>query len=145
MVNQQELRQKVNRLESLNQQLESFKEQIEFIDEKIEEHEKAKKTMKAYSEKEEGADLLVPVGGSSFLQSKVGANSKVIIDLGADVSAEKEVDEAIEILEKRKQEFEEKKEDVEEEHDELEQESQELEQEVRKEYQELQSQGQAQM
>ncbi len=142
MVNQQEFRQKVNRLQQLNSQVEAFQNQLDFIDELIEGHNQAKKTMEKYSEKEQGSQLLVPIGANSFIQSKVGDNDKVLIGLGADVSAEKEVNEAMDIVEERKKEFEDTKADLEEDFNEMKNQAQELEQEVRQEYQELQSQGQ---
>ncbi|MFW6142088.1 MAG: prefoldin subunit alpha [Candidatus Saliniplasma sp.] len=142
MVNQQEFRQKVNMLQQINSQVEAFQNQLDFIDELIEGHNQAKKTMENYSKKEPGSQLLVPIGANSYLQSKVGDNDKVLIGLGADVSAEKEVSEAMEIVEKRKKEFKDTKEDLMEDFNELKKQAQDLEQEVRQEYQELQSQGQ---
>ena len=142
MVNQQEFRQKVNTLQQLNSQLEAFQNQLDFIDEVIEGHNQAKKTMENYSKKEQGSQLLVPIGANSYLQSRVGDKDKVLIGLGADISAEKEVSEAMEIVEKRKEEFKETKDDLMEDFEELKQQAQKLEQEVRQEYQELQSQGQ---
>ncbi|MFW5904197.1 MAG: prefoldin subunit alpha [Candidatus Saliniplasma sp.] len=142
MVNQQEFRQKVNRLQQINSQVEAFQNQLDFIDELIEGHNQAKKTMENYSKKEPGSQLLVPIGANSYLQSKVGDNDKVLIGLGADVSAEKEVSEAMEIVEKRKKEFKDTKEDLMDDFNELKKQAQDLEQEVRQEYQELQSQGQ---
>ncbi|MFO7791383.1 MAG: prefoldin subunit alpha [Candidatus Saliniplasma sp.] len=142
MVNQQEFRQKVNRLQQLNSQVEAFQDQLDFIDNMIEGHNEAKKTMENYSKKESGSQLLVPIGANSYLLSKVGENDKVLIGLGADVSAEKEVGEAKEIVEKRKKEFKDTKDDLMEDFEEMKQQAQQLEQEVRQEYQELQSQGQ---
>ncbi|MGM0404935.1 MAG: prefoldin subunit alpha [Thermoplasmatota archaeon] len=142
MVNQQEFRQKVNRLQQLNSQVEAFQNQLDFIDELIEGHNQAMETMKNYSKKETGSQLLVPIGANSYLQSKVGDNDKVLIGLGADVSAEKEVSEAMKIVEDRKKEFNDTKEELMDDFNEMKKQAQELEQEVRQEYQELQSQGQ---
>lgn len=142
MVNQQEFRQKVNRLQQLNSQVEAFQNQLDFIDELIEGHNQAMETMKNYSKKENGSQLLVPIGANSYLQSKVGDNDKVLIGLGADVSAEKEVSEAMKIVEDRKKEFNDTKEELMDDFNEMKKQAQELEQEVRQEYQELQSQGQ---
>ncbi len=142
MVNQQEFRQKVNRLQQLNSQVQAFENQLDFIDELIEGHDQAMETMKNYSKKEPGSQLLVPIGANSYLQSKVGDNDKVLIGLGADVSAEKEVSEAMDIVEDRKKEFEDTKDELMEDFNEMKKQAQELEQEVREEYQELQSQGQ---
>ena len=140
MVEEEEFRQKVNRLQSLNSQMEVFEEQLEFIDELIEEHDEAKATMKKYMEKEEGSEMLVPIGASSYLYSKVGTKDKVLIGLGSDISAEKKVEEAVEIIEKRKDEFESNKKELKEKRDELKEEAEELEQEVRQEYQQMQAQ-----
>ncbi|MFW6048411.1 MAG: prefoldin subunit alpha [Candidatus Natronoplasma sp.] len=144
MVDEQEFRNKVNRLQNLNAQIEIFENQVEFLKEKIQEHETAKNTMKEYMKKEEGSELLVPIGASSYLYSRVGSKDKVLIGLGADISAEKNVDEAVDVIDKRKKEVEDNKEEIQKRLKELEVDAQKLEREVQQEYQQLQ-QGQQQV
>ncbi len=140
MVTQEELREKVSRLEALNQQIETFEEQMGYIENLIEEHQDAKKTIQKYSEEEEGSEMLVPIGASTHIYCRVGDTDKVLIGLGADTSAKKNFDEAEEIIQRRTDDFKETKEAIEGKLKEIEEDAQKLEMEVQKEYQEFQTQ-----
>lgn len=140
MVTENELREKVSRLEALNQQVETLEEQMVYIENLIEEHQDAKKTIHKYSEEEEGSEMLVPIGASTHIYCKVGDTEKALIGLGADTSAKKKFDEAEDIIQRRSDDFKETKDAIEDKLNEIRQESQKLESEVQREYQELQSQ-----
>jgi prefoldin alpha subunit len=49
----------------------------------------------------ENAELLVPIGGTSYIRAKLDNPDKIIVGLGAGVSAEKTRQEAKEIIKKR--------------------------------------------
>jgi prefoldin alpha subunit len=49
----------------------------------------------------ENAELLVPIGGSSYVKVKLGSSDKVIVGMGAGVSIEKTLQEAKEIIKGR--------------------------------------------
>ncbi|MFB0543259.1 MAG: prefoldin subunit alpha [Candidatus Bathyarchaeia archaeon] len=53
-------------------------------------------TLEELKKEEEGASLLLPVGGGSFIRAKLGDISNVIVEIGADVSVEMELDKALE-------------------------------------------------
>ncbi|MFP4001156.1 MAG: prefoldin subunit alpha [Thermoplasmata archaeon] len=144
MVNQMELQQKANRLEQMRGQVEALKEHKGMIEDLLEEHNQAKETMKKYQEKEEGTEIMVPIGANSYVHSKITDNDQVLIGLGSDLSAERKIDDALEIIERKKDKIKENKEELEEQIEELNQNAQELEQELRKEYQQLQQQQQTQ-
>jgi len=142
MVNQMELQQKANRLEQMRSQIEMLQDHKGMIEDLLEEHNEAKKTMKKYQEKEEGTEIMVPIGADSYVHSKITNNNQVLIGLGSDLSAERDIDDALEVVERKKDKIKENKKEVENQIEELTQNAQELEQELRKEYQELQQQQQ---
>ena len=142
MVNQQELQRKVNELQVLQNEVEIIQEEIDEMEDRIKEHEDAKETIKEYMDKEEGSEMLVPIGANTYLHAKVTNTDEVLIKLGADISAKRDIKKANEILDRRQNEIKENKKELENEMEELTQEAQELENEVRKEYQQLQQQGQ---
>jgi prefoldin alpha subunit len=49
----------------------------------------------------ENADLLVPIGGSSYVKAKLGSTERLIVGIGAGVSVEKPLPEAKEVMKKR--------------------------------------------
>jgi len=49
----------------------------------------------------ENAELLVPIGGTSYIRAKLDDPDRIIVGLGAGVSAEKTRQEAKEIIKKR--------------------------------------------
>lgn len=142
MVNQQELQRKVNELQALQNEVEVMQEEVNEMEERIQEHEDAKETINEYMNKEEGSEMLVPIGANTYLHAQVTNTEEVLIKLGADISAKRDIEKASEILDRRQSEIKENKEELENEIEEISQEAQELENEVRREYQQLQQQGQ---
>jgi prefoldin alpha subunit len=58
-------------------------------------------TLEGLEKEKENADLLVPIGGNSFVKAKLANPDKVIVGVGAGVSIEKTLPEAKEITKKR--------------------------------------------
>lgn len=55
----------------------------------------ASSSLNALKDLEEGAPILVPTGGGAFANATLGDLSKVIVGVGADVSVEMELEDAI--------------------------------------------------
>ena len=104
-MNEQELRQAMSTLELYRTQLASIAENQQLIQVSIEEHARARETFTQYKDAEPGSELLIPVGGSSFVFAKVEINDKAIVGLGTGVSMEKPIDEAISLMEERANEL----------------------------------------
>ena len=100
-MNEQELRQAMSTLELYRTQLASIAENQQLIQVSIEELARARETFTQYKDAEPGSELLIPVGGSSFVFAKVEINDKAIVGLGTGVSMEKPIDEAISLMEER--------------------------------------------
>lgn len=104
-MNEQELRQAMSTLELYRTQLASIAENQQLIQVSIEELARARETFTQYKDAEPGSELLIPVGGSSFVFAKVEINDKAIVGLGTGVSMEKPIDEAISLMEERANEL----------------------------------------
>jgi prefoldin alpha subunit len=66
----------------------------------------ANMTLDGIEKEKENSELLVPIGGSSYVKVKLADPNKVIIGLGAGVSIEKTLAEAKETLKQRLDELE---------------------------------------
>jgi prefoldin alpha subunit len=100
-MNEEELRQMMATMEYYRAQLEGLAEQQQIIQLSLEENIRARETLKQYKSAGDGSEILVPVGGNSFVQAKVASSEKVLIGLGSGVTVEKTAEEALDIVEVR--------------------------------------------
>lgn len=73
-MNEQELRQAMSTLEIFRAQLESIGQNQQLIQISLEELGRARETLAQYQRSKEGDELLVPIGGNSFVFAKVATN-----------------------------------------------------------------------
>lgn len=104
-MNEQELRQAMSTLEIFRAQLESIAQNQQLIQISLEELERARETLSQYQKAKEGDELLVPIGGNSFVFAKVATNSKAIVGIGTGISVEKSLQEAIKTMDDRSKEL----------------------------------------
>jgi prefoldin alpha subunit len=140
-VNEQELRQALATLEMYKAQAESLAEQRQIVTFSLEEYSRARDTLGKWKDAAEGAELLVPVGGNSFVFAKVADNKKALVGIGSGVTVERSLDEAIKTLETRINELAEASKKLTESLTMLEARSSQLSQLVQSEYERLQNQG----
>jgi len=106
-MDEKELQQSIRSLELYRAQMESLDQQYEFMAHTMQEITKAKDTMVAYKEVEEGSEMLTPVGGSSYLFTKASGTDKAIVGIGAEIAVETKIEDAIARLDERIKEVEE--------------------------------------
>ncbi|OPY27728.1 MAG: Prefoldin subunit alpha [Methanomassiliicoccales archaeon PtaU1.Bin030] len=104
-MNEQELRQAMSTLELFRAQLESIAENQQLIQISLEELGRARETLNQFQKAKEGDELLVPIGGNSFVFAKVATNAKAIVGIGTGISVEKSMDEAIRTMDDRSKEL----------------------------------------
>jgi len=104
-MNEQELRQAMSTLELFRAQLESIAENQQLIQISLEELGRARETLNQFQNAKEGDELLVPIGGNSFVFAKVATNAKAIVGIGTGISVEKSMDEAIKTMDDRSKEL----------------------------------------
>ncbi len=100
-MNEAELRQAMSTLEIFRAQLESISQNQQLVQISLEELGRAKETLVQYQKAKEGDELLVPIGGSSFVFARVVTNEKAIVGIGTGISVEKSMDEAIKTMDDR--------------------------------------------
>ncbi len=144
MVNQQELQQKASTLEVMRNEVEALEGQKRLLQNQIQTHDEAKKTVEKYSKESEGTEVLVHIGADTYIHTEVKNNEEVLVDIGNDLSTKRDVKDALEIIDRKKEKIKEDKEELQEYIDELNENADELEQEVREDYQKLQRQQQEQ-
>ncbi|HON40208.1 MAG TPA: prefoldin subunit alpha [Methanoculleus sp.] len=82
------------------QQIEILTEQLSMIEQQRIEAAAAIETLRAIQENE-GATVLLPVGGGALLRVKVLDTGHAIVNIGADVSVERSTEDAVNYLEGR--------------------------------------------
>lgn len=83
-----------------------LQQRYELIQSTITELQVAESSLRSLKETQLGANILVPVGGNTFVNAKLGALDKVIVGIGASVSVDMDVDKAIENITERLKEVE---------------------------------------
>jgi len=104
-MNEEEVRQMMATLDFYRGQLEGLAEQGQIIQMSLQENIRARETLKEYMNAGEGSEILVPVGGDSFVQAKVSSSDKVLVGMGSGITLEKTIDSALETIEKRIEEL----------------------------------------
>ena len=139
-MNEQELRQAMSALEVYRVQLQSVAENMQLIQISLEELARARETLSQYKSAEVGSDILVPIGGNSFVFAKASDNTKAIVGIGTGISVEKSMDDAVKTMEERSNELAESMRKLTERREALEAQAEQLSRTVQMEMQALQGQ-----
>jgi len=98
---EEELRKISVEMRYLEQTAETLQQRISMLNAAMTDLTYASMTLDGVEKEKESAELLVPIGGSSYVKAKLTNSDKVIIGMGAGVSIEKPVSEAKVILKER--------------------------------------------
>ncbi len=104
-ISEQDLNNALQTLEMYKAQLETLAKHRELIETSLNEHRRGLETLKEYSTAPEGKEILVPVGGGTYIHATVG-KKKVMLALGAEYYSEEDFDRAIEEFGRRVEELE---------------------------------------
>lgn len=138
-MNEQELRQALGTLEVYKSQLEAVAEQQQLIQMSLEEYSRAKDTLAEFAKAPENGQLLVPIGGNSYVYATVADNKKCLIGVGSGITAEKSIEDSIELMTTRVQEMLDAMKKMNETRNAMEMKSAQLQQIVQEEYQKMQA------
>lgn len=97
----QNLQQIFNELQNYEAMAGLLRQQMNLIANSLAELSMTVETIKTIKELKPETEILVPIGSDSFVTAKLATTDKVITGLGADVSAEQNVDGAKQMLETR--------------------------------------------
>lgn len=99
--NQEELRKLSVELRLLEQTAESLQQRINMMNAAQTDLAYANMTLDGIKDEKDNAELLVPIGGSSYINVKLTNVDKVVVGMGAGVSVEKNLPEAKKIVKDR--------------------------------------------
>jgi prefoldin alpha subunit len=99
--NEEELRKISVELRFLEQTAEALQNRINMINAVGTDLSYASATLESLEKEKENSELLVPIGGTSYIMAKLDNPDKVIVGIGAGVSVEKTRQEARDIIKKR--------------------------------------------
>ncbi|PIU58553.1 prefoldin subunit alpha [Candidatus Bathyarchaeota archaeon CG07_land_8_20_14_0_80_47_9] len=103
---EEELRRLSVELRLLEQTAEAIQSRVNMVNTVITDLTYAAMTLDGLEKEKENSELLVPIGGSSYVRAKLANPDKVIVGMGAGVSVEKTFPEAKEIVKKRLEDLE---------------------------------------
>lgn len=104
-MNDEELRQAMQTLESYNKQLENVNRQARILQNTRDESIRAHRTIQALSDAAPGEEILVPIGASCLVTVQVSNKKKAVIGVGSKVSVEKEFPDALKHLDENTKEL----------------------------------------
>jgi prefoldin alpha subunit len=90
---EEELRRLSVEMRYLEQTAETLQQRISMVNAAITDLTYANMTLDGIEKEKENAELLVPIGGSSYVKVKLADSNKVIVGMGAGVSIEKTLQE----------------------------------------------------
>jgi prefoldin alpha subunit len=96
-----ELRRLSIEMRYLEQTAETLQQRMSMLNAAITDLSYANMTLDGVEKEKESAELLVPVGGNSYVKVKLASSDKVVVGIGAGVSVEKPLSEAKEMLKER--------------------------------------------
>lgn len=102
---QETLEELAAQLRAVQAQAGSIAQQVAVVQSSIAEHERAIATLEELRKMARGGDLLVPAGAGTYFFATLARTDRVIADLGAGVSAERKPEEALAVLQRRKEEL----------------------------------------
>lgn len=91
---EEELRGLMSQLEGGKIRLESLGKQIAMVESSLTELKGAELAIKAIEKAKKGADILVPIGGDSYVKAELADTDNLIVGVGARLSVEKKLSEA---------------------------------------------------
>lgn len=103
---EEELRKLSVQLRFLEQTAETLQSRIGMLNAAITDLTYASMTLEGVEQEKENSELLVPIGGSSYVRAKLASPDMVVVGLGAGVSVEKPLPEAKALLKERLDELE---------------------------------------
>lgn len=98
---EEELRKLSVELRFLEQTAEAIQSRINMVNAVMTDLTYASMALEGLEKEKENSELLVPIGGNSYIKAKLENPDKIIVGMGAGVSVEKTLQEAKDILKNR--------------------------------------------
>ena len=101
MTKDEELAKHIAQIEQYKEQINSLEIQSSFIQSTIVDYSKAKMTLEKLGKIDKNSDILIPVGGSTYVNATAADTSKVLFDIGGGIVTEKNFEDAIKKIDER--------------------------------------------
>ncbi len=101
MTNDEEITRYMTLIEQYKEQMNQLELQSQYVNAAIADYSKAKMTVEKLNNLESGSEILLPIGGSTFINATTNDTSKVLFDIGGGIVAEKKSEDAITKIDKR--------------------------------------------
>lgn len=101
----QEIRELIYKLQLFQAESESLQQQASLIELSLNEIENTIQTLDSMNGVKAGQEILVPIGAGARIYATIARLDKIIINIGAGISIEKNIEETKKILEKRREEL----------------------------------------
>ena len=101
MTKEEELSKYIAQIEQYKEQINQLEMQSSYIQGAILDYNKAKMTLENLNNADKDNDVLIPIGGSTFINAKAADTSKVLFDIGSGIVSEKNYEDAIKKIDER--------------------------------------------
>ena len=101
MTKEDEITRNLTMIEYYKEQLNSIDMQMQYMQAAISDFYKAKLTVEHLPDATDKSDILIPIGGGTFINGVLTDHSKVLVDIGAGYVTEKSIDGAVKKIEER--------------------------------------------
>lgn len=95
MSKEDELQKNMTLIEYYKEQLKTLEYQFSLIQTTIADQTRAKMTLEKLNDVKDDSELLLPIGGGTFINAKINNSSKVLYDIGDGIVIEKTINDAI--------------------------------------------------
>jgi prefoldin alpha subunit len=101
MTKEEDITKNLTMIEYYKQQLDSIDAQLQYLSTVLAEYQRAKVTVEQLHAADPNTEVLIPLGGGTFVNGSVKDTSNVLIGVGASLVVEKSVDDALKKLDER--------------------------------------------
>lgn len=140
-MDQDEMQEAVQQYQLIQQQMQAMEEHAEEISDEVEELQTTADAIEELAESDAGDEIFFPLGQGAFAKGKVVDTDEVLVDIGADTFARKEIDTASGLIDERIEELRESQDRIQEQQTELQEELQELAPKLQELQRQMQGQG----
>jgi len=101
MTKEDELNKYMAQIEYYKEQINQLETQIQYLQAAINDYSRAKITLEKLDKTADGTEVLLPIGGSTYINSITKTPSKVLFDIGNGIITEKTSKDAIKKIKER--------------------------------------------
>ena len=97
----EDIQSKMMEMESYRSQLQQYQMQKSQIMLNVQELLNAKTTLEGIKSAKNGTEIMIPIGGGTFIKGKIEDTASVVTSVGADVAVTKNIEDAEKFIEKQ--------------------------------------------